>query len=444
MGSEGAGIATPSGIFEFLMESQRWKREGFVSFQRSQLEQLLRHARNHVPFYQTRLDCLFDRFGNIDWEKWREVPILTRAEVAAHHEALQARELPPGHGKTKVMTTSGSTGLPISVRFTRLLTDAGQAADWRAQANWKMDWSKPLFYWERVPQDRAPPPDKPIGQWGPPARNGETRGAAHIADSEIALASRMQWMRAVGARYLFSQGNFAMAAALALSGSNDHHPLHVIQIHGIAADESFRALARKAFGASIMAMYSSKEAGRMAHQCPACSNYHVNAEMVHLEILDDRNEPCPPGVPGRVVVTSFFNAAQPFIRYEQGDIATWEKDCVCGTPLPVLRSIDGRIYHLFRRRDGTAYAPQVMDEFRAVLGATLWQFVQTSADEILVRYMPAQARDPERETAFARLLKDILREDYSIRFETVSAVPLTAGGKYIKYLYAADGPRPAA
>ncbi len=29
------------------------------AFQSSQLEQLLRHARANVPFYKTRLDCLF-------------------------------------------------------------------------------------------------------------------------------------------------------------------------------------------------------------------------------------------------------------------------------------------------------------------------------------------------------------------------------------------------
>lgn len=37
-------------MFEMLMESQYWSREQMQEYQRSQLEQMLRHAKANVPF----------------------------------------------------------------------------------------------------------------------------------------------------------------------------------------------------------------------------------------------------------------------------------------------------------------------------------------------------------------------------------------------------------
>ena len=71
---------TPSSsqrTYEMLMESQYWPPEQMLEFQRSQLAQLLRHARATVPFYKTRLDPVFKNNGAIDWDRWNEIPIVT-------------------------------------------------------------------------------------------------------------------------------------------------------------------------------------------------------------------------------------------------------------------------------------------------------------------------------------------------------------------------------
>jgi phenylacetate-CoA ligase len=85
-------------ILEMLMESQFWPPDVMRDFQRTQLEQLLRHARANVPFYETRLDCMFREDDSIDWARWDEIPLLTRQDVQNHRKDLLARELPPGHG----------------------------------------------------------------------------------------------------------------------------------------------------------------------------------------------------------------------------------------------------------------------------------------------------------------------------------------------------------
>ncbi len=88
-------------IFEMLMESQYWPPAIMLEYQRSQLAQLLRHARANVPFYKTRLDPVFKSNGEIDWDRWHEIPIVTRADLRDRRDEMLAASLPPGHGPVK-------------------------------------------------------------------------------------------------------------------------------------------------------------------------------------------------------------------------------------------------------------------------------------------------------------------------------------------------------
>ena len=118
-------------IYEMLMESQYWPPERMLEFQRSQLAQLLRHARANVPFYKTRLDPVFRRNGEIDWDRWHEIPIVTRADLRDRRNEMLAAVLPPGHGPTKTFHSSGSSGVPVSVEVTQLGSSANRAATMR-------------------------------------------------------------------------------------------------------------------------------------------------------------------------------------------------------------------------------------------------------------------------------------------------------------------------
>lgn len=80
-------------IYDMLMESQYWPPEQMLVYQRSQLAQLLRHAKATVPFYKTRLDAVFNRNGDIDWDRWHEIPIVTRADLRDRREEMLTNSL---------------------------------------------------------------------------------------------------------------------------------------------------------------------------------------------------------------------------------------------------------------------------------------------------------------------------------------------------------------
>lgn len=125
-----------------LMESQFWPPDQMLAYQRKQLTQLLHHARTQVPFYKTRLNPVFSRSGGIDWDRWHEIPIVTRADLRDNYDAMLANTLPPGHGPTKTFRSSGTSGVPIATEATRISSEAIRAAAARFYQNQKIDAQK--------------------------------------------------------------------------------------------------------------------------------------------------------------------------------------------------------------------------------------------------------------------------------------------------------------
>lgn len=100
-----------------------------------------------------------------------------------------------------------------------------------------------------------------------------------------------------------------------------------------------KILLEKHLGIPIVNEYGASELDLLAFQNPN-GEWQVNTETLFIEILDENNKPIPNGTSGKIVVTSLYNKAHPFIRYEIGDIgvldekSTWKK--------PLLKQLIGR------------------------------------------------------------------------------------------------------
>ncbi len=79
-----------------------------------------------------------------------------------------------------------------------------------------------------------------------------------------------------------------------------------------------KELMKRAFGVDVFVEYGAAELDIIAME-DLNHNFILNNETLLVEILDDKNEPVKPGEVGRVIVTSLFNEAMPFIRYDLGD-----------------------------------------------------------------------------------------------------------------------------
>lgn len=103
--------------------------------------------------------------------------------------------------------------------------------------------------------------------------------------------------------------------------------------------EKDKTLMEKQFGIPIVNEYGASELDLIAFENPK-GEWQVNAETLFVEVLDDNNQPVPNGKEGRIVITSLYNKAHPFIRYDIGDIGILDEK---STPKkPLLKQLTGR------------------------------------------------------------------------------------------------------
>lgn len=103
--------------------------------------------------------------------------------------------------------------------------------------------------------------------------------------------------------------------------------------------ENDRKLLEKQFGIPIFNEYGASELDLIAFE-NSKGEWQVNSETLFVEILDENNQPVPHGQEGRVVITSLYNKAHPFIRYEIGDIGILDEKSTFKKP--ILKKLLGR------------------------------------------------------------------------------------------------------
>ncbi len=93
------------------------------------------------------------------------------------------------------------------------------------------------------------------------------------------------------------------------------------------------------FGVPVINEYGASELDLIAFQNKK-GDWQVNSETLFVEILDAENNILPYGKEGRIVITSLYNKAHPFIRYDIGDIGILDEKSTLKTP--ILKKLIGR------------------------------------------------------------------------------------------------------
>jgi phenylacetate-CoA ligase len=99
-----------------------------------------------------------------------------------------------------------------------------------------------------------------------------------------------------------------------------------------------RLILEKGFGVKVANEYGCAEMDVLAFE-DENFDWVMSSENVYFEVVDDKGNVIPQGEAGRLIITSLFNKAMPFIRYELGDIAKLGKNI---NNYPVLSDLIGR------------------------------------------------------------------------------------------------------
>ena len=277
----------------------------------------------------------------------------------------------------------------------------------------------------RKPGGRAP-------SWGAATAGLVHTGECVSRDVDTDAEGLLDWLVREEPGYLLTYPSLAAELAKAALRRGVRLP-NLLEVRTLAEGlgPDVRALCREAWGVPVVDMYSAEEVGYIALQCPEHEHYHVQAESLLVEILDEHGEPCLPGQAGRVVVTDLHNFAMPLVRYEIGDYAEPGPPCDCGRGLPVLSRIAGRVRNMLVTADGKRFWPPLGSrKFIEVAPVVQHQIAQKEYDLLEARLVTARPLDASQEERLREMILAGMPPGMRLVFRYCDAIPRGAGGKF--------------
>jgi phenylacetate-CoA ligase len=417
------------------LETNQWRtadaiREG----QFHQLNELVRHAARTVPFYRQRLreaDLAGER--PITPEDWRQLPLLTRSDIQTAGDSLVSTAVPRAHGQTSKASTSGSTGMPVTVIGTGVTRFFWEVITLREHLWHGRDLAARMAVIRRVRGGAAAYPQGLVQpQWSPAVASVYASGPIHVLDIEASVAQQAEWLARTDPHYLRGYPTNLLSLAR-------HCARHGVQLPNLRQCIAFgellqpevREACRDTWGVEIADTYSSQEIGYIALQAPGHEHHLVQAEFALVEVLDRHGRPCGPGEVGRVVVTGLHNFAMPLLRYDIGDYAEVGGPCPSGRGLPVLTRIMGRQRNMLVDRAGNEYWPAFgVRSMIAIAPIRQFQLAQVAVDKVEARLVPERPLRADEQAELRAHLAARMPASVTVELKLLEDIPRTAGGKY--------------
>lgn len=422
-----------------LQDSQWWPADRLARLARAKLRRLVEHAVQTVPLHRQRLEHAGILVGErIDLAAWPALPTLTRKDLQERGAEFESNAVPRAHGPVVTTTTSGSTGMAVTVKGTVFDAAASKAMTLRFALWHPHDFTGKFASIRRV-KDRHS--DYPAGsraeRWADTATFPFATGPAVRLSTRASVAEQVEWLQREDPDYLRTYPSLVLALAehCHRNGITLPHLEHVSTLGEVVTAE-MREACWRAWDVPVIDVYSAQEVCEIAFQCPEHEHYHALSESIFVEVVDGAGKACAPGEIGRVLVTPLHNYAMPLLRYELGDYAEVGPPCPCGRGLPVLKRILGRERNsLLVTRGGERYWPSFGTRtFRKIAPIVQHQFVQKTRDMIEARFVTERPLTAEEEARLRQHILSQLPGLFLLSFDYRDNIPRNAGGKFETFI----------
>jgi len=393
-----------------------------------QIERVLRHAYETVPWHRDRLAGIEQiSNGGLDEAFFSAIPIMTRSDIQTNSTALHSTHVPPGHGGIGYSRSSGSTGTPIEITITELKQLMSRAQTLRSH------------YWHRIDVSRKNVDIRTAYKPGTEPKSSAWStmpwsGPCQRLDINLPISELFEQFIAEDPAYVQSHP-YTLLLLAETSRKTGVLPRNLIAARsfGEVLSAKTRQTLREVWDVPVIDCYSATEIGIMSHQCPENETQHVQVENVRIEVLDDDDIPCKPGAIGRVVVTTLNNFATPLIRYEIGDYAEVGEPCTCGRTLPVLNRILGRHRNLCVLKNGERFYPEMRESMAKFPHILQFQAHQKTLEDIDLRIVAARSFTAEEREEVQSVLQKKLHYPFNVNITEVDDIPRAANGKFEEF-----------
>lgn len=399
--------------------------------QLKKLRIMLNHAYQNVPYYHSLFKSVELKPDDIrSYKDVSKIPITTKKDLKDSKKDTIANNI---ELKNCIKhRTSGSTGVPLELIFTR---------------------EDEIYAWasyERVRRANGynPPHDKFLNiksanqkgnskKYAVKYLKGLARELIYRNRYEIyltqSLNNQIEMLKKINPDVIWGYPSAIKVLAKEIREKNIEKisPKIVFTASEVLTKEC-RDYITSVFNSEIYDVYGAHETGCMAWECSKHSGYHINMDTVFLEFIDENGESVCEGERGKVIATSLNAFAMPRIRYEVGDFAIpSEEECTCGMGGYLMDSVEGRADDFVKLPNNQIISPRIITvTIKNIPGVSEFQVFQNKRDTILVNIVKTEGSDESiiyRELESA--LNKILGNQMQITAKTVDNLEKEKSGK---------------
>lgn len=384
-----------------------------------QLRTLIHHAYEHIPFYREHWKQA--HFHPDDLTGRSDLPAVPMVDkdivVEAGRDMLDSR-VPEEELDT--LSTSGTSGRAITIHRT--------IRELRVS---RRSYLRSLFYIGARPWHRFV---TFASTWLHSKRGVFVRKICktqHLFPQD-GLDKQIETLKSFRAVGLAGQtgGLYLLARELLRRGMQ--HRLKFLAPTGATLMPQMRQTMKEAFLTEPRDLYGAVELGAVSWQCRR-GNYHVDADRMIVEIVDDTGQPVSRGDTGQVVCTGLYGYTMPLIRYRLLDVAALSKrTCDCRIQFPLMEPVQGRINDFLPTSKGELVSPHFLFHIFDHAGGSPvkeWRVIQHAPDDLTYEYIPEDDFKSETLEKGMQAIKNRFGAGTQVRAIRVSSIPMTPNGK---------------
>jgi len=410
-------------LYQDLIENLYKDYSLLLDEQNRRLQKAVKYAYHAVPYYTRLFDQLKIKPADIPTRKDLEhLPILSKKEIIENYDDFTPKDL----DKHKYFTfrSSGSTGDPFTYRlskYDRLLSgcllyrgwlfggyELGDKMVFLAGSSLSINTKNELIKW--------------VHEF--------TRNVKKLSSFDMDEENLFNYRKVINE----FQPEFIRGYAVSIfkfAQWLDENKLSVYNPKGVFTTAEkllpdMRKTIRDVFQCDVYDNYGLNDGGIGAYELSDHSGMRIDTERAVLEVVDEEGKQIHSGT-GRIIGTSLWNTAFPFIRYDGGDYGTIS---VKPDGTQVLTEIIGRQQEILQTPEGKFIHGVFFGFiFREMDSVRNFQVIQTDLDHITIKIVPDNSFDKSELETISRQIKE-RSEKWQVQYEIVDEIETAESGKY--------------
>jgi len=406
-----------------LHEIQQKKEVDFKAYVASRKQEILNYHLDHNPFYRRLAQ-------NSSFGDWSSLPIMTKRDLQCPLSGRLSSGFSPKN--VYVNKTSGSSGDPFIFAKDKFC----HAMTWAIIQD-RFNWFGLDFNTSKQARFYGIPLDKKAYYKERFKDALSKRYRFSVFDlSDAAFENHLKKFKTEPFDYLNGYtsslvqfAKFLKRKNLILTAICPTLKACVVTSEMLFAED--KILMQTQFGVPVINEYGASELDLIAFQNPD-DEWIVNSETLFVEILDAENNPLPHGQEGRIVITSLYNEAHPFIRYDIGDVGILSKESTIKKP--VLKKLIGRTNDIAILPSGKKAAgltfyyitKSIVEDDGNVKEFTI---EQTAKATFKINYVSAEPLTESKKNSITNEMKTYLEPGLTIHFVRQDQLQRSKSGK---------------